>query len=380
MDRKPGDSRRPMSIVTLLFSGVILGFVAGLSFPALFFSKLAYSSSFPVAPDASLVTSPPSIITTPPPAHPRKDASQIWVPTNPRGAESLPPGILAAESDLYQRRLWGDPKEDLTSRPRYLVAFTVGYRQGDNINAAIKKFSGNFTIILFHYDGQITKWDKFAWSKQAIHISVPKQTKWWYAKRFLHPDIVAPYDYIFLWDEDIGVEHFDAEEYIRLVRKHGLEVSQPAVEQHGWVVWNITERRNNSEVHREGTESPGTCSSPRMPPCAGFVEIMVPVFSRTAWRCIWYMIQNDLVHGWGIDFALRKCVPDAHEKVGVVDAQWVVHQHLPTLATQGRKEENEGGAGGGKAVYERCHKEWEMFNQRLQAAEEYALPSSSGVK
>lgn len=34
----------------------------------------------------------------------------------------------------------------------------------------------------------------------------------WYAKRFLHPDIVAPYDYIFIWDEDLGVENFDPEE------------------------------------------------------------------------------------------------------------------------------------------------------------------------
>lgn len=35
----------------------------------------------------------------------------------------------------------------------------------------------------------------------------------WYAKRFLHPDIVASYEYIFIWDEDLGVEHFNAEEY-----------------------------------------------------------------------------------------------------------------------------------------------------------------------
>lgn len=34
----------------------------------------------------------------------------------------------------------------------------------------------------------------------------------WYAKRFLHPDIVAPYEYIFIWDEDLGVEDFNAEE------------------------------------------------------------------------------------------------------------------------------------------------------------------------
>lgn len=30
----------------------------------------------------------------------------------------------------------------------------------------------------------------------------------WFAKRFLHPDVVAEYAYIFLWDEDIGVENF----------------------------------------------------------------------------------------------------------------------------------------------------------------------------
>lgn len=33
----------------------------------------------------------------------------------------------------------------------------------------------------------------------------------WYAKRFLHPDVVSAYEYIFIWDEDLGVEHFNAE-------------------------------------------------------------------------------------------------------------------------------------------------------------------------
>ena len=27
----------------------------------------------------------------------------------------------------------------------------------------------------------------------------------------MHPDIVDQYNYIFLWDEDLGVEHFHAE-------------------------------------------------------------------------------------------------------------------------------------------------------------------------
>jgi hypothetical protein len=36
---------------------------------------------------------------------------QIYVPTNPKGAERLPPGIVVSETDLYPRRLWGDPSE-----------------------------------------------------------------------------------------------------------------------------------------------------------------------------------------------------------------------------------------------------------------------------
>ncbi len=35
----------------------------------------------------------------------------------------------------------------------------------------------------------------------------------WYAKRFMHPDIVEQYNYIFLWDEDLGVENFNASRY-----------------------------------------------------------------------------------------------------------------------------------------------------------------------
>ncbi|GKA37468.1 hypothetical protein Tco_0724033 [Tanacetum coccineum] len=139
--------------------------------------------------------------------------SRIFVATNPRGAESLPPGIVVKETDLYLRRLWGIPSEDLKTKPKYLVTFTVGWDQRDNIDAAVKKFSEDFQIVLFHYDGRTTEWDQYEWSKQAIHVSVTRQTKWWYAKRFMHPNIVAAYDYIFIWDEDLGVEHFNGDAY-----------------------------------------------------------------------------------------------------------------------------------------------------------------------
>ncbi|XP_021659919.1 uncharacterized protein LOC110649595 isoform X2 [Hevea brasiliensis] len=380
---RSGYTRKPNEMMRLFmttFVGIIFGFFLGISFPTLSLSKINLPSSLFPSIDLTYIEDKYSGLSTQAlfnawsslkgnkansPLHIYND-TKIWVPTNPRGAERLPPGIIESESDFYLRRLWGLPEEDLATKPKYLVTFTVGYDQKNNIDAAIRKFSDNFTILLFHYDGRTTEWDEFEWSKRAIHVSASKQTKWWYAKRFLHPDIVAPYDYIFMWDEDLGVEHFDAEEYIKLVRKHGLEISQPGLDPDRGTTWAMTKKRDDSEVHKDTEEKPGWCTDPHLPPCAAFVEIMATVFSRDAWRCVWHMIQNDLIHGWGLDFALRKCVEPAHEKIGVVDAQWIVHQGVPSLGNQGKAES---GRAPWEGVRERCRKEWDMFQNRMTNAE-----------
>ncbi|CAN6278349.1 unnamed protein product [Urochloa humidicola] len=370
-------SNEGMRLVFSAVVGVMLGYLFGISFPTVNITKLHFPSSI-----ISYIEDRNSGITTQTllnhawaSANNRKknnsdsnsdEIPKIYVPTNPKGAERLPPGIVVSETDLYPRRLWGDPSEDLTSEPKYLVTFTVGIGQKANIDAAVKKFSDKFTIMLFHYDGRTTEWDEFEWSKRAIHVSVMKQTKWWYAKRFLHPDIIARYDYIFIWDEDLGVEHFNAEKYIELVRKHGLEISQPGLQPDRGLTWQMTKRRGDQEVHKVTEERPGWCTDPHLPPCAAFVEIMATVFSRNAWRCVWHMIQNDLVHGWGLDFALRKCVEPAHEKIGVVDAQWIVHQAVPSLGNQGKSDN---GRAPWEGVRARCRKEWGIFQTRLADAE-----------
>lgn len=379
--RRSSYVRRPNETMRLLvttFVGIVVGFFLGVSFPTISFTKMSIPSSLLPSIDLTYIEDKYSGLSTQAllnvwsslkgtKGNPQKpNSSEIWVPTNPRGAERLPPGIIAPESDLYLRRLWGLPSEDLIIRPRYLVTFTVGYEQKKNIDAAAKKLSENFTILLFHYDGRTSEWDEFEWSKRTIHVSVQKQTKWWYAKRFLHPDIIAPYDYIFIWDEDLGVEDFDFEEYIKLVKKHGLEISQPGLAPNSGLTWQMTRKRDDTEVHKDTEERPGWCTDPHLPPCAAFVEIMAPVFSRDAWRCVWHMLQNDLVHGWGLDFALRKCVEPAHEKIGVVDSQWIVHQTVPTLGNQGKAEN---GKAPWEGVRERCRREWTMFQDRMAAAE-----------
>ncbi|KAM0070364.1 hypothetical protein Hdeb2414_s0001g00012301 [Helianthus debilis subsp. tardiflorus] len=120
---------------------------------------------------------------------------------------------------------------------------------------------------------------------------------WWYAKRFLYPDIVATYDYTFIWDEDLGFEHFNADKYIQMVKKHGLEISQPGLEPNNGLTWQMTKWRGDKEVHKVHEEKPGWCSDPHLPPYAAFVEIMAPVFSQAAWRCVCHMIQGQSKNG-----------------------------------------------------------------------------------
>ncbi|MED6152428.1 hypothetical protein PIB30_117279 [Stylosanthes scabra] len=72
------------------------------------------------------------------------------------------------------------------------MSIQVGVKQKEIVNKIVEKFpSSDFVVMLFHYDEVVDGWKNLAWSNRAIHVSAINQTKWWFAKRFLHPDIVA---------------------------------------------------------------------------------------------------------------------------------------------------------------------------------------------
>lgn len=134
--------------------GVVFGFFIGISFPTVSITKLHFPSSLvSYIEDKNSGLTAQAILNhawtsarnakgTNNGSEPSSNTSmKIYVPTNPRGAEMLPPGIVEPESDLDPRRLFGDPAEDLPSRPKYLVTFTVGISQKDNINRAVQKVS-----------------------------------------------------------------------------------------------------------------------------------------------------------------------------------------------------------------------------------------------
>lgn len=256
------------------------------------------------------------------------------------GLDNLPHGIIHSSSDLEFRPLWSTSssrsKADDFSH-RNLLAMAVGLNQKKSVDAMVRKFlPENFTVILFHYDGNVDGWWNLDWSNAAIHIVAKKQTKWWCAKRFLHPDIVSVYDYIFLWDEDLDLENFHPGRYLDIVRSEGLEISQPALDPNSTDIHHrITIRKRTKKFHRRVYELRGNtkCSNTSLgPPCTGWVEGMAPVFSRSAWYCTWHLIQNDLVHGWGLDMKLGYCAQgDRTKKVGIIDSEYIIHRGIQTL-------------------------------------------------
>ncbi|XP_024188834.1 uncharacterized protein LOC112193053 isoform X1 [Rosa chinensis] len=270
----------------------------------------------------------------------------------PYGSEPLPRGIVSQTSNLEMQPLWRTPNtppsklyQKSANSSISLLAMAVGIKQKDLVGKMVKKFlSSGFVVMLFHYDGNVDEWKQFQWNDLVIHVSAVNQTKWWFAKRFLHPDIVAQYSYIFLWDEDLGVDNFNPQRYVSIVRKEGLEISQPALDfSQSEVHHQITARVKGSTVHRRtykpNANGTGCDEHSKAPPCTGWIELMAPVFSRAAWRCVWYMIQNNLIHAWGLDMQLGYCAQgNRMKKIGVVDAEYIIHYGRPTL---GGPDENE---------------------------------------
>ncbi|KAL2941506.1 Phospholipase D3 [Bienertia sinuspersici] len=242
----------------------------------------------------------------------------------PRGSESLPRGIVAKNSNLEMRPLWGLPKKRNSSQS--LLAMAVGIKQTELVNAMVGKFLSNgISVMLFHYDGNVNQWKEFWWNDRVVHVSAINQTKWWFAKRFMHPDVVAAYEYIFLWDEDLGVDEFDPLRYISIVKEEGLQISQPALDGNKSEVHHqITARGRRERVHRRIYKNGECDDDSKGPPCTGWIEVMAP---------------NDLIHAWGLDMQLGYCAQgDRTKTIGVVDAEYVVHHGLPTLGEPSGKK------------------------------------------
>ncbi|KAH1247457.1 hypothetical protein GmHk_06G017357 [Glycine max] len=125
-----------MRLIMTTFVGIVFGFFIGVSFPVLTTKVQAFSIFLlgipcPLAIDDTILLpaidisyiqekytcgNAPSFVKNNNNISPKhqliNDTLKIWVPSNPRGAKRLLPEIIEAETDLYLRRLWGQPSEE----------------------------------------------------------------------------------------------------------------------------------------------------------------------------------------------------------------------------------------------------------------------------
>ncbi|WMV12329.1 hypothetical protein MTR67_005717 [Solanum verrucosum] len=255
----------------------------------------------------------------------------------PLGSEAVPEGVVSKTSNLEMRPLWGDV-EKKSPHSVNLLGIAVGIKQKEMVNKIVKWFlEHDFVVMLFHYDGVVDEWNDLEWSNRALHVSAMNQTKWWFAKRFLHPDIVSEYDYIFLWDEDLGVENFNPEKYISIVREEGLEISQDLM----LVNWKYiiillcaegdprcqVGRNDGSGILKSrlalclvyGPERPDPCMLLGYEAwllCAGKSKQLSSYFPSLLGMIIACVISSQ---------------GDRTKKVGVVDAEYITHLAVPSL-------------------------------------------------
>ena len=85
------------------------------------------------------------------------------------------------------------------------------------------------------------------------------------------------------------------------------------------------------------------------------------MIGAAAWRCVWLLIQNDLVHAWGVDLKWRDCVQDPSQGMAIVDREWVKHLGVPSLGEQGVAS---GGQPAWASVDQRRRQEWAIFDAR----------------
>eukprot|EP00698_Gefionella_okellyi_P003520 TRINITY_DN13313_c0_g1_i1.p1 TRINITY_DN13313_c0_g1~~TRINITY_DN13313_c0_g1_i1.p1 ORF type:complete len:374 (+),score=47.46 TRINITY_DN13313_c0_g1_i1:87-1208(+) len=214
-------------------------------------------------------------------------------------------------------------------RKRALFAIACGASSRPLLDVLVRKAGlTDFQFILFIYDD--SDWSDLDWFQHIVSVRVRHQVKFWFYKRFLHPDIVDAYDYIFLSDDDVNFEQINVAGFFDLMDTYRIDLAQPSRSR-------MTPGTNYPLLVERPSPEGGRWSS--------FVEVMAPVFSRRAWRqCIYEMLQPDLVSGWGYDLQWYcVCRSRGVGRAAYIDRYPLLHQPPPGRSSLSRDADERAG-------------------------------------
>ena len=186
-----------------------------------------------------------------------------------------------------------------------LYVSCVGKDGKENLKKIIEKFGHeHFDYLIIIYDD--TKFNEKIFVKCKFVQEVGY--KWKLIKNNVPPDLGNKYNYIFLWDDDIGIENFSVLNFLNILNRNNLDCAQPALTPQSYYTYNLTLQDKKSRIGRR----------------TDFVEIMVPVIKGTKWFKFWNMIEKDYnPWGFGYDYyMLSRC---QFFRLGIIDSEAITH-------------------------------------------------------
>lgn len=186
-----------------------------------------------------------------------------------------------------------------TPKKKTLVAMFGDRSSQTRIDRNVQLFpEEHFSIMMFIYDD--SEWTHFSWFERVVAIRVKKQMKWWYIKRFMVPDIVlgGDYDYVMIIDADVSFpsESIDPKVYMDTLREYDVWIGQPSHRGDSQTTHKLLFQNDNENV---GVWTNFVESGPALN------------FATKIWRCVWEIIQTDLVTGFGYDLLWSPvCAPN----------------------------------------------------------------------
>ena len=156
-------------------------------------------------------------------------------------------------------------------------------------------------------------------------FTLQRGSKWQLVINHIKPELVAKYDYLCLWDDDLAAMDFDLQRFVKIMAANRLDMAQPAILSPHPLSHQIT------GVHP--LEAPVLTSTGIEMDVVGrltnFVEIMVPFFSREGWSEFSSYVDPANLSGYGYDY-----IPLGRK--GIIDVMPVIH----TRAVQSFKEQS----------------------------------------
>jgi len=206
---------------------------------------------------------------------------------------------------------------NLNSRPcqpdgrKSLYAVPVNAKCKDLVRKVLARFGHtHFDFLLFVWDGSRFDEPEF----EDCRVIYEAGNKWAFMQKYLTPELVSNYEFVFAWDDDIDILDFSASHFLEIMRRNHLEMAQPALTHDSYAWHKITLRQSDS-----------------IGKYTDFVEIMAQVFTSSAWlkfRAILEPEWNPWAYGCD-EIAKSRC---GFTNIGIIDCEKV--RHTQPLSTE----------------------------------------------